>query len=376
MMICDLYFEAGSSRIHFKTSLSKMKTNVLDLFKCILLVILVFQLSILSQIENSQISEDDQSKSKISVQVLEADLIHFGDLIEVDIVGSSEFDWRGTLTAEGFLEAFTFSENPVYGLCSNADDVAKIVKTAYQKFLRDPEVIVRILDRSNRPVSIISGAIKTPQRLQIKRPIFLNELLTISGGLTDKASGEVQIFRPRDLNCLSSVGLAPIAGVPNVDSRERFIAARQDNGSQFLNIKIADLLSGKVSSNPQILGGDIVTVLESQPIYVIGGVANPTQIAARAQMTLTRAIASAGGILKGADATNISIFRRDGNETNVINANLVKIISEEEEDIMLRAFDIVEVPQTRKENRKISPLIDIVDHNLTDKLRLPLRIID
>ena len=35
------------------------------------------------------------------------DLIHFGDVIDVDVVGSLEFDWRGGLTPEGFSKAMT-----------------------------------------------------------------------------------------------------------------------------------------------------------------------------------------------------------------------------------------------------------------------------
>ncbi|MDM7924023.1 MAG: hypothetical protein QUS14_17160 [Pyrinomonadaceae bacterium] len=33
-----------------------------------------------------------------------AELIHYGDLIDIDVVGSFEYDWRGTLTQEGFID--------------------------------------------------------------------------------------------------------------------------------------------------------------------------------------------------------------------------------------------------------------------------------
>ena len=106
-------------------------------------------------------------------------LIHFGDLIDVDVVGSFEFDWRGTLTPEGFLDGFDKIEAPVYALCRTEEQLASVITAEFVKTLRDPKVAVRILDRSNRAVAYLDGAVKIPQRFQIRRPVRLNELLVI-----------------------------------------------------------------------------------------------------------------------------------------------------------------------------------------------------
>lgn len=309
-------------------------------------------------------SENDKKK------VAESDLIHFGDLIDVDVVGSVEFDWRGTLTPEGFLNGLDFIENPVYGLCRSEEAVADDVAKGYSKILRDPKVVVKILDRSNRAVSVIMGAVKTPQRLQIRRAVFLNELIIISGGLIDKTSGEIQIFRPKNLSCAST---KPSSG----ESRERFVTAgAQDNDSGYINIRISDLLSGKKEANPQILNGDIVTVLEAQAIYVIGGVAAPKKISFRSAITLTRAIDSAGGLARNADATKITIFRRAGGETKIIDADLEKIKAQKAEDIVLQAYDIVDVTQNGREKRKLAPIINVMELSDGNEAKLPLRVID
>src|SRR5215218_6200785 len=62
-----------------------------------------------------------------SAEKTEADLIHTGDLIDVDIVGSTEYDWRGKLTPEGFLNGINFVEEPIYGLCRAEEEVAAAV---------------------------------------------------------------------------------------------------------------------------------------------------------------------------------------------------------------------------------------------------------
>lgn len=305
----------------------------------------------------------------------ELDLIHFGDLIEIDVLGSVEFDWRGSLNPDGFIDGPNGLTEKVAGLCRREADVAQAVAAGLGRILREPKVVVRILDRSNRPNTMLYGAVRVPQRFRIKRPVNLNELIILAGGLTEKASGEIQIFRPASLSCAAP---EPRPAEPAGDGteRERFIAARQDNGSQFINIRISELLSGKKEANRQILAGDVVTVLEARPIYVIGGVTTPRQIATRAQMTLSRAVAGAGGLAKDADPQQVTIFRRAGGETRIIEANLEAIRSGAAADPVLEAFDIVEVGQKGGRRREYPPILQIDEAGPPDNAKLPLTIVD
>lgn len=301
--------------------------------------------------------------------------IHFGDLIDVDVVGSVEYDWRGTITPEGFLSGIDFVEEPIYALCRTEDDIARQVEKAYGKLLRAPKVVVRVLDRSGRPVSVLYGAVKTPQRFQIQRSVRLNELIILSGGITERASGEIQIFRPQYLSCQPEKKSDETKAASDDEKRTSFVSTRQDNGSTYINIKITDLLAGKTEANPLILTGDIVTILEAEPIYIIGGVANPKQISSRSQMTVSRAIATAGGLTKDADPAKINIFRRGGRENKIIEIDLDAIKAEKAEDVVLQAFDIVDVPQKGKSKRKFPPVIRATDGE-KNALNLPLRIVD
>ena len=337
---------------------SSKQYQISYIFFCILFLPNLF----FAQTPTPEISQTDIAKT-------EANLIHLSDLIEVDVIGSTEFDWRGTLNAEGFLEGVDFVDNPIYALCRDEKAVAAEVAKGYSKLLRNPQVEVRILDRSKRPAAILYGAIKTPQRFQLKRPIALNELIVVSGGFTDKVSGEIQIFRQQSLNCFQAI-------TETEKPAEKFVTASQANGSNYINIKISDLLTGKKESNPNILDGDIITVLEAQPIYIIGGVSNPKQISSRSQITLTRAIDSAGGLLKNADAKKITIFRREGSETKIIEADLDKIKARQTDDITLQAFDIVEVTQTGREKRRFPPVLKVIDTTEKNTEKLPLRVID
>lgn len=350
----------------------KMKNKSNYHFSYILFCILILFNLISAQVPTPE--PEDLSEKKTTEN--EANLLHFGDLIDVDVIGSVEYDWRGTLNPEGFLNGINFVENPVYGLCRSEEDVANDVAKGYSKLLRDPKVAVRILDRSNRPLSVLYGAVKTPQRFQIKRPVLLNELIIVSGGITDKASGEIQIFRAPSLNCLPKVAVNSTESNASNENKEKFITASQDNGPQYINIKIDELLAGEKEANPQILSGDIITVVEAQPIYIIGGVANPKQISTNSKITLSRAINSAGGVTKEGDEKKITIFRRDANQTKIIEADLEKIKNNQQTDVVLQAFDIVEVEQSGRGKRKFPPLINTGDLNEKNPSKLPLRIVD
>lgn len=298
-------------------------------------------------------------------QSSQAELVHFGDLLEVDVVGSYEYDWRGSLTAEGYLDGLDTLQNQVYALCQTENELSAAVQRELAKTLRDPKVVVRILDRSNRAVAFLSGAVRSPKRFQIKRRVQLNELLVLAGGITDRSSGEISIFRPANLNCTE----------PKRNTEGEFVKASQPGGAETINIKIGDILRGDPAANPQILSGDIVTVSEAMPVYVIGGVAVPQQISLRNQLSVTRAIATAGGLAKEGNSV-ITIFRREGRETQLITADLEKIAAGQTEDPVLRPFDIVDVPQKGKPKRVRPPVIDKgIPMNSTLRA-LPLRVVD
>lgn len=325
--------------------------------------------------QSSNLAQTPDPETNNQVET-ELNLVHFGDIVDVDVLGSIEYDWRGTLNQEGYLNGLDALENRIFALCRSEDEIASEIIKGYGKILRDPKVEVKILDRSNRPNSSLFGAIKMPQRFQIKRAVYLNELIILAGGFTDKASGEIQIFRPASLSCKEVVAKKIPATNSNGESRERFISASQDNGSQFINIRINDLLSGKKDANVQILAGDVVTVYEAQPIYVIGGVTNPRQIATRSQMTVSRAVATAGGISKDGDSKQITIYRRNGSETKIIEIDLEKIKANQAEDFVLQAFDIVEVFQKGSSKRKYPPIVEGGSSTTDNTTKLPLRIID
>jgi len=298
-----------------------------------------------------------QSPTPASVQPTETDLIHYGDLIDVDFVGSVDYDWRGSVNPEGFLDGLQLASEPVYALCKSEEAVAAEIAKQYSKTLRNPKVVVKIIDRSGRAVTLLLGAVKNQQRFSIKRPARLNELLALSGGITDRASGDVTIFRPGNLNCFQTDASAEAAK------------------SSVMHLKLSKLLSGYPEANPLILSGDIITIVQASPIYVIGGVNNPRQLSSREEMTISHAISAAGGLAKEAVEGDVTIYRRDGKDTRTFLVDLDKIRSKQQDDIVLKPFDIVDVGQKGRTKSKFPPVID-VEQETRNLYKLPVRPIE
>ncbi|HTK38945.1 MAG TPA: SLBB domain-containing protein [Pyrinomonadaceae bacterium] len=320
---------------------------------------LILLLNLLAFYGISAQNQDSDGHPLRTETTAETDLVHLGDLIDVDVIGSLDFDWRGTLTPEGFLNGVEKSQDPIFALCRTEADIASDIAKEYGKVLRDPQIVVKIIDRSGRPAAILDGAVKSPHRFRIKRSVSLSELIVMAGGITDTASGEIRVYRPGNINCVSGSG-----------------TAAPDSDSQSHTIQISDLLRGKTDANPQIQSGDIVSVLEAFPIYVIGGVNNPKQLSSRARTTLSAAISSAGGLARDAVETDITIFRRAAGDVRTIRPDLKKIEDKLTPDIELKPYDIVDVGQRGKASKKFPPVLENGETGARKAENLPLKVID
>jgi protein involved in polysaccharide export with SLBB domain len=331
----------------------------------VILFCLTFQFAVSAQTASPEATEKVVGSVEPAASPTPADLrnlIHFGDYIDVDVVGSAEFDWRGTLTPEGFLDGLDFIEEPVYALCRSEEQVAAAVAAAYSKLLKEPVVTVRILDRAGRAVSFLYGAVQFPQRLLIQREVRLSEILVLAGGLDERASGEIEIMRFANLNCVAGLGDGSTETVRKAETQTRTISVR-------------DVIKGTPDSNPVVLNGDIITVQQSDPVYVIGGVANPKQVNARNKLSVSRAIASAGGLTKGANPKNVVIYRRGPSEVQRIEVDLDSVQAGASEDVILERYDIVEVSQKGNDSRRMAPVVRVYSDFVKSSV-MPLRIIE
>jgi polysaccharide export outer membrane protein len=109
---------------------------------------------------------------------------------------------------------------------------------------------------------------------------------------------------------------------------------------------LSDTLQGDPKANPFLEAGDIVTLPEADQVYVVGNVFTPMTIALKEPITLTRAIAMAGGLKQDSKKEKVRVVRQEaGSMTKKeIIVDLSAIEKKRADDVALLPNDIVDVP--------------------------------
>jgi polysaccharide export outer membrane protein len=244
-------------------------------------------------------------------------------------------------------------ETEIQAACQTEGELAKEIANRYLKFYRNPQVDVFIKGYHSRQVAII-GAVNDQSRFELQRRIRLLELLTYAKGPSAKAGQTINVVHsPQALSC-SKPGA-------------------EQTATAFSSYKLSDTLTGLPSANPYLEAGDIVTIPEADQVYVVGNVFTPMTIPLKEPITLSRAIAMAGGVKQDAKKDKIRVVRQEpGSSTKKeIIVNLSAIEKRRAEDIALVANDIVEV-QTSEGKALLRSLISGAGSSVS---QLPVRVI-
>lgn len=257
-----------------------------------------------------------------------------GDRLDVRVFGQSDLNAIVEVDSDGNISSLPFLESPIPAKCRTDKQVQKDISKAYAKYLKNPQVSVQIAERKSRQPATIFGAVRQPTRVQMQRKIRLNELVVVSGGFTERASGTIQILHTEPLMC-------PQPG------EESEAAPIDGTKIPFQIVKLSELKTGKAEANPIIRPGDYVMVTEAEPVYITGSVFSPQGIFLRDQLTLSRALAMVGGARKEAKLSDVRIYRQKPGATDqeIIRVDYGAIKKNQKPDFFLQAFDVVEVPE-------------------------------
>lgn len=209
--------------------------------------------------------------------------------------------------------------------CRTESELAKEIARLYLKYQNDPQVDVFIKEYNSKPISVM-GAVNKPGQFQLQRRLRLLELISFAGGTTERAGEHVLVTRSSDFSECNSNSTGPPATL--------------------LTFDLAEVIKGGEKSNPYLQSGDIVTVQEADHVYVVGNVFKPTTISLKEPISVTRAIAMAGGALPDSKTDRVRIIRQvPGSPTKTeIYVDLKAIDKHNSDDVGLQANDIVDVP--------------------------------
>ena len=158
-----------------------------------------------------------------------------------------------------------------------------------------------------------------------------------------------------------------------VDILKRVKAGESADDAGFSSYKLSETLQGDPRANPFIEAGDIITVPEANLVYVVGNVYTPLTIPLKEPITLSRAVAMAGGVKQDSKKDKVRIVRQEpGAATSrEIVVDLTAIEKKRADDIALMPNDIIDVP-TSGSKTFLRSLIGTVAPSLS---QLPVRVI-
>ena len=252
-----------------------------------------------------------------------------GDLLEIRVFNRPQLSLDAArVDARGMIR-MPLIEEDLQAVCRTESDLSREIAIRYKKYQRNPQVFVFIKEYNSQPVAVI-GAVDKPGRFQLQRRVRLLELISLVGGPTDKAGTRIQV--------------AHMGSGLTCDPTGKMTTNEEGLGD-FEVYGLAETLQGDYKSNPYVQPGDVITVPEADQAFVIGNVYKPSPVLLKVQITVSQAIATAGGTLPDSNLNKIRIIRQDPQRRRKTElfVSLNAISQRQAEDPLLQPGDIVEV---------------------------------
>ena len=254
------------------------------------------------------------------------------DLLVVDVLGQEGLKRELRVNGQGQISMPLVGVIPVAGLSTR--QIEDRLREAYgTEYLRNPQVNVEVKEFHHQRVAV-TGAVIKPGYYDIIGPRSLLEVLSMAGGLGNKPGPEagdvIYVIKKQDSS----------------DSRTTAVRAFAPQTKTTV-INLQRLVSGQAPDlNLMVENGDVVYVPFAGNAYVLGAVKKPTNVTVKDNLSLSQAIAMAGGIDPLYATYNIAIMRFDEQGRPIrVEANLKDITSGKEADIPIKDNDAIVVQE-------------------------------
>jgi polysaccharide export outer membrane protein len=295
-------------------------------------------------------SPQQQALARLAVQEKKPDLDQL-ILVQGARLGQTSQDYH--LGPEDLLEITVYDQNdltrmvrvngngeitlPLIGVVKIVDLTPRQLEDRLQKlygarYLKNPQINVFVKEYRHQKIAV-TGAVKKPGYYEMIGPRTLLEMLAMAGGLDDKAGEMAHIIRPAKSS----------PTVQAASTRQSFTP-----GTETIVVDLNRLLvKGAGELNLPIHSGDVIHVPFAQTVYVLGAVSKPGGVFLKDNMTVTKAIAQAGGLQIMLASDNATVLRMDENgQRQTIQVNIGQVVKGNTADVPLRENDIVFVQES------------------------------
>jgi polysaccharide export outer membrane protein len=240
-------------------------------------------------------------------------LVGPGDLLSIQVLETKDLDTDARVNPDNDISYPLLGKVEVGGLTSQEIE-NKITQLLKEKYLQDPHVVVSIKEYRSKRVAVI-GSVKKPGTYEILGSGNLLYALALAEGLTENA-GKVA-----------------------------YVTRRENDGKDdSVVINLDDLLEkGDLGLNIPIQMGDVVYVPEAGVFYVDGAVNKPGSYRLTENMTISKAVTTAGGFSNVASDSDVRLVRNVNGKAEIRKVDVDEINKGNQKDIALADQDVVVV---------------------------------
>ncbi len=235
------------------------------------------------------------------------------DMVEVSVYNVPELTTKTRINASGDLYLPLIGYVMVGGLTPDQAQTLIEKRLSEGGFVNNPHVSVLVTQQGAQGASVL-GQVNRPGIYPVSGSAHLFDLISASGGLTDKAGRSASI-------------------------------THRDQPDKPQVVELARNLEDKPESNITIAPGDTIVIRKADIVYVVGDVGRPSGFLMESgHLTVLQAIALAGGTTHTAKLGGAKLIRKGPDGLTETSVKLQKILSAKAPDIPMQADDILFVP--------------------------------
>lgn len=236
-----------------------------------------------------------------------------GDLIELTVYDVPELTTKTRISSTGDMYCALIGPTHVAGL--TVEEATQLIQQRLSAFVKDPYVTLFVHEYASQGASVL-GEVAKPGVYPVLGEQHLYDLLSASGGLTEKAGHSITVTHRSDPD-------HPVT------------------------LPVSRNLSDNPQSNIRIFPRDTIIVRKADIVYVVGDVARPSAVLVDAGgITVLKAIALAGGTSRTAKLSGVKILHKGPSGMIETPIQLGKILQAKAPDLSLQADDILVVPSS------------------------------
>jgi protein involved in polysaccharide export with SLBB domain len=258
-----------------------------------------------------------------------------GDELAVNVLGVQDLAGRYRVSELGRIALPLVRPIAVEGL--TVKEATAALRRALEQYLEDPVVTVSVAERKGAQVAVM-GAVGSPGSYSLEGfDETLADLITRAGGIGRQAGPTLYLFPSGAGHATPLVASVKPAGA---------IAAAPIPAGNRVEIDLTRLYRG--SSVPELSvplrAGDVILIPLAGEVFINGWVEHPGNYPLQTRMTLTDALARAGGLHFGASRGDMTLVRVGaGGKPTVRSVSYSEALSNTSLDPYLQAGDRIEV---------------------------------